>query len=146
MSFNLISTNKLEMNALFIRLPSRPKNTWLGAIGITVTGKQLVFNSTAGTINIDNKMELASSKVKKIRVANKRLYLTTKEDLSDSFNNQVEVDIDDLGLRFTVVFVRNQHLENQHLDMLWNSGGMDTENVHGLLGEQYYRTLWFLSK
>ena len=132
-SFNLISTNELEMNAQFIYLPSRPRNTWLGAIGITVTGKQLVFNSTAGTIGIDNKMKLASASVKKIRVANNRFYLTmSKEEMG---TDRVEVEIQELDVHFSVVFV------GEHLDMIWNSGEMDKENIHGLLGKHRHNII-----
>ena len=133
MSFNLISTNELEMNALFIRLSDHPNNTWLGALGITVGGRKLIFNSTANKVSIGNKMTFDPSNVQKITVDDRQLFLEmTEEEMKG--NNKVEVDIRQLNLKFTVVFVKRKHVESQHLDMLWNSGVIDKENIHGLLG------------
>ena len=133
MSFNLISTDELEMNARFIRLPDHPNNTWLGALGITVAGRKLIFNSTSGKVSIEHKMTFDPSAVQKITVNDRQLFLEMTKEVTRG-NNKVEVDIRQLNLKFTVVFVTRKHMESQHLDMLWNSGGIDTETIHGLLG------------
>ena len=133
MSFNLISTDELEMNARFIQLPDHPNNTWLGALSITVAGRKLIFNSTTCTVSIDDKVTFDPSAVQKITVNKHQLVLEmTKEETKG--NNKVEVDIRQFNLQFTVVFVM-RHLESQHLDMLWNSGGIDAEDARGLLSK-----------
>ena len=133
MSFNLISTDKLEMNARFIRLPHNPNNTWLGALGITVAGRKLIFNSTAGTVSIDNKMTFNPTAVQKITVKDHQLFLEMAKGKMKG-NNKVEVDIRRLNLKFTVVFANRKSNASQHLDMLWSSGAIDTQRIHGLLG------------
>ena len=126
--FNLISTGALDINALFITLDKNPNKTWLGAIGVSVAnGRKIVFNSSSKSVIIDHTMKLPANKIQKVRLSAQRFYLTMTTDTS---NKHVLVEIQELGLRFSVVYIGRQHL-----DLLWLSGKVSSKSIHGLLGQ-----------
>ena len=128
-NFNLISTDELEINAQFIALPNRPGKTWLGIIGVSFAKRELVFNSSSRNLQIDNKIALEVTKVEKVRITAKKFFLTMTDN---PLNKEIEVDIEEPGVnvKFTIVFIKREHL-----DLLWLSGTVDMESIHGLLGQ-----------
>ena len=128
-NFNLISTEELEINAQFITLSNRPGKTWLGTIGVAFAKRELVFNSSSRNLQIDNKIALEVTRVEKVRITARKFYLTMTDNL---LNKEIEVDIEEPGVnvKFSVVFVKREHL-----DLLWLSGTVDMESIHGLLGQ-----------
>ena len=128
-NFNLISTEELEINAQFIALPNRHGKTWLGIIGVVFDDRKLIFNSTARNLQINDKIALEVSSVKKVLISAGRIHLTMAEN---SLNKEIEVDIEEPGVnvKFTIVFIKREHL-----DLLWMSGTVHLESIHGLLGQ-----------
>ena len=69
MIFNLITSSKLVMNALFIGDKQREEVTWIGEIGILIpkgssqNASSLVFNAETKKINIGRKTELFAGSV-----------------------------------------------------------------------------------
>ena len=129
-SFNLISTDDLEMNALFIKLPNTRHGGFhirMGAIGIIVAGMELIFNGTSETVSIASNLTLGPDRVRKVTVdENQQIHLSLTKKWP---NNKITVHIEQFSITLTIVFVRH------HLDMFWSSHGIHTRHVHGILGK-----------
>ena len=134
-TFNLVSNDQLEMNALFIPDATAWDNTWLGSIGITVlhNGKKvttLEFTAADQLVSIGEKVQFKANTVKKLSLHNGKL--TTLEVLSNHtpIYPTVLVEFIDSELNFTVHFTKNSHL-----DLHWHSSGVPYEDSRGIIGE-----------
>ena len=130
-NFNLISTDNLEMNVLFIELPNRKhpgSNNRMGAIGISVAGNEFVFNGTSETVSIASNLTLGPDRVRAITVdKNHQIHLSLTKKWP---NNKVVVHVEQFSITLTIVFI------HQHLDMFWSSHKIDRRNIHGILGKE----------
>ena len=128
-SFNLISTDDLEMNALFVSLPNRHHggfNIRMGAIGIIVAGTGFIFNGTSRMVSIASNLTLGPDRVRKITVdKNHQIQVSLTKNWP---NNNITVHVEQFSITLTIVFV------HQHLDLFWSSHGIHTHHVHGILG------------
>ena len=133
MIFNLITSNKLVMNALFIGDKRREEVTWIGEIGIIIPNgisqnvSSLVFNAKTKKINIERKTELFAGSISKITIDGGKIsvatgYIVLKEP-------KVEVVLRDIDVTLSVKFF------DGHLDLFWHSTGVGNEDSHGLIGE-----------
>ncbi len=83
MIFNLITSNKLVMNALFIGDKRREEVTWIGEIGIVIPKgisqnvSSLVFNAKTKKINIERKTELFAGSISKITIDGGKISVAT---------------------------------------------------------------------
>ena len=136
-AFNLISSDIMQMNALFIADSRREEITWIGELGITVkqgprkraNTTKVRFCATENTVCIGDKVKLNAHKVEKIIFANGKISIS--EGIRDEGNDRPEVVVEfpDLGLSFTVWFVRGKHL-----DMSWNRVEGKLKHPHGMIG------------
>ena len=135
-NFNLISNDFLQLNGLFISDPSRQGVTWIGAMGLTVKGskyKQLNdtkirFMAEEEIIYLGNEVKLYPQRVKTIKLSHGSLTCSEREDEYSGPLN-VFVDLEDVGLQFTVKFVKAKHI-----DVVWNKVMRQPRNSHGLIG------------
>ena len=51
---------------------------------------------------------------------------------------EVEVDLVDIGLHFTVRFVKKRHL-----DMMWRRVDLQSEDSHGIIGRPIHINIYF---
>ncbi|XP_064388350.1 uncharacterized protein LOC135336475 [Halichondria panicea] len=145
-AFNLISTDRVDINALFVADSVREEVTWMGALGIIVQGENyyganktsLRFDAKTKTVSVGNKLTLKAAGVDTLHFKNGKLMITEKgpEDKGNDLEHpSVCVNLEDVGLHFHVTFF------GEHLDIFWNSVTIDNEgnkHVHGLVG-QFFR-------
>ncbi len=142
-AFNLISTDRVDINALFVADSVREEVTWMGALGIIVQGENyyganktsLRFDAKTKTVSVGNKLTLKAAGVDTLHFKNGKLMITEKgpEDKGNDLEHpSVCVNLEDVGLHFHVTFF------GEHLDIFWNSVTIDNEgnkHVHGLVGK-----------
>ena len=134
-TFNLISNRRLQVNALFVPDRVREEVTWIGALGIVVKDtryKQMEdikirFMAEEERIYIGDRVKLNARGVRKISLAKGTLSL--KENEREGGPIEVDVSLGDVGLEFTVSFVKGNHL-----DMMWKKVANQSINTHGLIG------------
>ena len=137
LSYNLISNRMLHMNAIFIPDSRREEVTWIGSLGIMVADSSakrvnetsLLFEIKSQRVTINNKVKLIAKNIDKITISNGKLSISEAPRFQGFRYPKVLVNLDDAGLRFTVMF------KNEHLDMFWHSTGQQNEDSHGLIGE-----------
>ena len=136
-SFNLISSAKLYVNAMFVPDSRREEVTWLGSIGIVVINKAykktnhtfLRFEAKENKIYYGDKLVLEARNIKKLTFNNDRLIISEAPPVEGFKYPSVYVDLQDADLRFTIKFM------NEHLDLFWHSTGQQVRDSHGLIGE-----------
>lgn len=136
-SFNLISNQKMIMNAKFIPDARRPEVTWLGSIGIIVEHSnykgsnetKLRFESHEKSIYIGDKVVLEAKNIEKLTFSNGKLTISEAPPMQGFHYPSVYVDLEDVQLQFTVKFT------NQHLDIYWHNTGGRLTDSHGLIGK-----------
>ena len=133
--FNLITDEVMQVNALFIPDAVRSEVTWLGALGIVVKGMtngttKLQFVANENKINIGARAILDAKGIEKVVLSKGKLTLVENKKKR---GNLVEVDVvlEDVGLEFSVRFVKSTHL-----DMTWKKVQKQPHS-HGLIGEIY---------
>lgn len=136
-TFNLITDNLMQVNALFVPDAIRGEVTWIGALGIIVKGAKykmlndtkLRFMAKEKKIYLSDRATLDAKGIEKIILADGKLTLVENEKR----NRQVEVDVvlEDVGLEFSVRFVKGTHL-----DMTWKKVKKQPHS-HGLIGEAH---------
>ena len=132
-AFNLISNEKVQINAMFLPDSRRPEVTWMGSIGITAlnsgykksNGTSLRFVAKEKKIYIGDKVVLSARKIEKLTFTDGKL--TISEALPVK-HPEVLVDLHDVSLSFSIKF------KKEHLDIFWRSTGAQTVNSHGLIG------------
>ena len=136
--FNLISNNKVCMNAKFVPDARREEVTWIGSMGIVVRNSaykdsnatKLRFEVEGKRIFVDDKVVLKAKNVEKLVFSNGKLTISETEGNSQVFKYPaVFIDLQDVGLTLTIKFT------NQHLDLFWNNVGIQNVNSHGLIGK-----------
>ena len=136
-SYNLISNRMLHMNAIFIPDSRREEVTWIGTLGIVVTDSStkganetsLLFEIKTQRVTVNNKVKLIAKNIDRITLSNGKLSISEASQFEGFRYPEVFVDLEDIDLRFTVMF------KNEHLDMFWHSTGQQNEDSHGLIGE-----------
>ena len=142
-TFNLISNEKVSMNALFFPDSRREEVTWLGSMGIIVKNSgyresnitALRFVSKKNKIYIGNKVILEARNIEKLTFTGGKLTVSEAPPVEGFKYPSVYVDLHDVGLSFTIKFM------NEHLDLFWHSTGHRMDDSHGLIGEQVFATL-----
>ena len=137
-AFNLISNKKMHMNAKFVADSKRPEVTWIGSLGIVVKNAhylgsnvaKLRFDAKSKEIYIENKVTLNAKKVDSLTLCNGKLTVSEASPNKKTATCSVRVIFTDLGLNFTIKFVK------EHLDMFWHSVGGQDKDSHGLIGKQ----------
>ena len=136
-TFNLISNDLLQLNALFVPDAVRGEVTWIGELGIVVKGaKYKVLNDTKlqfvaeeKTIYLDNnRATLDAQRIGRVHLSKGKLTLV--EEKKERSTAVVDVVLEDVGLEFSVRFVKGTHL-----DMVWKKVMKDQPHSHGLIGQ-----------
>ena len=137
-TFNLISNNKLHMNARFVPDSRREEVTWLGSIGMVVQNSaymdrssnktKLRFEAIENMIYIGDKVALQARNIEKMVFKNGKLVISEAPPVEGFKYPSVFVDLQDVDLSFTIKFM------NEHLDLFWQTTGAKTSNSHGLIG------------
>jgi hypothetical protein len=136
-TFNLITGDLVQVNAFFVPDAVRSEVTWIGALGIIVNGAKyktmndtkLRFMAKEKKIYLGDRATLDARGIEKITLAGGKLTLVEKKEKSQLI--EVDVVLEDVGLAFSVRFVKGTHL-----DMTWNKVHKQP-NSHGLIGEGY---------
>ena len=135
--FNLISNNLLQMNAFFIEDALHDEITWIGSLGVVVqhahykksNTTKIRFEAKSQMIYINNGVSLHARKVEKLTLANGKLTISEAMRRRGDKKPEVEVNLVDAGLAFSVRFVKKRHL-----DMAWKKANLQPANSHGLIG------------
>ena len=136
--FNLISNSLLQMNAFFIEDARREEITWIGSLGVVVqhaaykksNTTKMRFDAKEQTIYINNGVSLLAKRVERLTLANGKLTITEGLRRRGDRKPEVEVDLVDVGLHFTIRFVKKRHL-----DMVWNRVNLQPSDSHGIIGK-----------
>ena len=137
-TFNLISNELMQMNALFVADSKRKEVTWIGGLGIVVKNtpyKQssvttLSFNAAEKSIHVGNDITLKGNHVKKLTFNKGKLTISESERRFNSTSFPIQINLHDIGLDFSVRFVKNNHI-----DMKWDNVVHQSQDSHGLIGE-----------
>ena len=134
-TFNLVSNEHLEMNALFVPDATAWDNTWLGSIGVTVLhdGKKMTtlqFTAANKCIKVGERVQLDAKTIKKLSFHNGKLTVLEVPSNHTPRYPRVLVEFVDSELDFTVKFTKNNHL-----DLHWHSTGVPYEDSRGIIGE-----------
>ena len=124
------------MNAHFVADQKRKEVTWIGTMGIVVEGTKykqmnqtkIRFVAKEGAVFIGENVRLEAKGVGKILLAGGHLSISERE--SNKGPVEVFVSLQEVGLDFTVRFVKGNHL-----DMMWNKVIKQPQNSHGLIGQ-----------
>ena len=136
--FNLISNSLLQMNAFFIEDARREEITWIGSLGVVVQHSsykksnttKMRFDAQEQMIYISNGVSLHAKRVERLMLANGKLTVTEAVRKNAEKNAEVEVDLVDVGLAFSVRFVKKRHL-----DMSWRKVSQQPTDSHGIIGK-----------
>ena len=135
--FNLISNNLLQMNAFFIEDALREEITWIGSLGVVVqhahykksNTTKIRFEAKDQMIYINNGVSLHAKRIKKLTLSNGKLTVSEALRKKGDKKPEVEVDLVDAGLTFSVRFAKKRHL-----DMAWKKVELQPADSHGLIG------------
>lgn len=141
--FNLISNNLLQINAFFIEDAIRDEITWIGSLGVVVQNAhykksnftKIRFEAKNQMIYINSGVSMQAMRVEKLTLSNGRLIVSEAVRKGVEQKPEVEVDLVDVGLTFSVTFVKKRHL-----DMAWKKVVNQPNNSHGIIGK---RTICF---
>ena len=135
--FSLISNKIIHMNAKFIKDSRRSEVTWIGSLGVVVRSKaanttsKIRFEASTKMIHVGDKISLNAPSVKRLTFKNGKLSIAESDPNAKKHRAypQVEVDLQDVGISFTVRFTKD------HLDMVWNKVRKQPKDSHGIIGE-----------
>lgn len=140
--FSLLSNKIIHMNAKFVPDSQRSEVTWIGSLGMIVRSKQanttskLRFEADSKTIHINDKASLNAQSVKKLTITRGKLTVAeSNPSTAKSSYPKVEVNLQDVGIGFTIRFVRD------HIDMVWNKVRKQPKDSHGIIGEHGHRNI-----
>ena len=131
--FNLIQGTHLTVNAMFVHDRVRKEVTWIGSLAVIVSDTQynkvtLRFEADERVVYINENTHFYVRNISEISFSKKGMTVisTAKRNLS-----QINVDIQQIGLKFTVDFV------GQHLDTIYHKipNNQHNNSYHGLLGQ-----------
>ena len=134
--FNLISNDKIHMNALFVPDARREEVTWIGSLGVVLQNThfqgsnttRLRFDSIVNQIHINDKVLLEAKNIDEITIRNGKMHISEGPIIEVFHYPSVHVNLEDVGMRLTVNFT------GEHLDMIWNKLE-GNEHSHGIIGE-----------
>ena len=135
-AFNLISNQRLYMNAMFVPDAKREEVTWLGNMGIVINHHsykktnitRLRFEAVKNLIHIDDQMHLEARNIEKLTFENGKLVISEAPPVEGYKQPMVRIDLVDVELSFSIKFM------TEHLDLYWHSTGQKLINSHGLIG------------
>ena len=135
-AFNLISNQKVYVNAMFVPDAYRDEVTWLGTMGIVINNNgykksnmtKLRFEAIKNLIHIDNQMILEARNIERITLKNGKLMISEAPPTEGYKQPFVRVNLKDVELSFSIKFM------TEHLDLYWHSTGQKTADSHGLIG------------
>ena len=135
--FNLISNSLVHVNARFVPDPRRQEVTWIGSVGISILGSvyrrdnttKLQFDAAEQRISVGRDVVLKARNVEKLIFSSGKLSVSDVFRPKSSKDISVAVELEDMGLSFTVFFKKN------HLDIGWNRVSFQGRDSHGILGE-----------
>jgi hypothetical protein len=133
-TFNLVSSNHLQMNALFVPDETDYENTWLGSIGITVRhdGKKMTtlqFTGANQLAKIGERVQLDARTIKKLIFRSGELSLLEFPLEHSPRHPRIHVTFEDSGIDFIVSFTKNNHL-----DLYWHNIGVPSKHSSGVVG------------
>lgn len=139
--FNLISNHLIQMNALFVADEEREEVTWIGALGMLVKNAPykdskettIRFDATKKSIQIGNDVTLSAKNIGRLTFKDGKLSISEARRGFNCSCLAIQVDLQDIGLNFSVHFVKNNHI-----DMNWDNVDYLSEDSHGLIG-QFFR-------
>ena len=136
-AFNLISNEHLHMNALFVPDSQREEVTWMGSLGIVAhyatnsyqgnNKTSLKFDAKGEKVHIGDKITLDAHGIHSLVFRNGKMFITEASEQKEAYPS-VTVNMDDVGLHFTIRFVR------EHLDIYWNDVAAQSLESSGLIG------------
>ena len=133
-TFNLVSNDQLQMNALFVPDDTDYDNTWLGSIGVSVLhdGKKtttLQFTAADQLVKIGGRVALDAKTIKKLTFNDGKLTMLRVPSNSTRAHPRIRVEFIDSGLEFTIKFAKNHHL-----DLHWYNTREPSKKSGGVLG------------
>ena len=135
--FNLISNKQMQMNALFVADSKRKEVTWIGNLGMVIKNARyknsnkitITFDAQKKMIEVGSDLTLRAARIKKLTIEKGKLTISESRRKFNCSCFPIQVELMDIGLNFSVHFVRNNHL-----DMKWDSVRSQPENSHGIIG------------
>ncbi len=136
-AFNLISNEKVYMNAMFVPDSRREEVTWLGSMGIVIQNSGykksnstiMRFAAIENKIYINNKVVLHARNIEKLTFSDGKLTISEAPPVEGHKYPKVQVDLQDIELSFSIQFL------SEHLDLFWHGTGPHTDDSHGLIGK-----------
>lgn len=136
--FNLISNKLLHMNALFVADDEREEVTWIGALGMVIKKAHykdskvtaLKFDAVKKAIHIGSDTTLEAQSIDTITIEHGKLSISTVDRGFNCTCFPVQVELKDIGLNFSVHFVKDNHI-----DMKWDGVEYLSPDSHGIIGE-----------
>lgn len=109
--------------------------TWIGSLGVVIkmgenNMTKIRFEASTKTIHIDNRVAASAKNVGMLVIKGGRLRVSEVERRRKGAIPEVDVEILDAGISFSVRFMRN------HIDMLWHEVGKELAmaSSHGIIG------------
>jgi len=132
LSFNLITSTRLIMNAMFIPDSHRKEVTWLGSIGVVVANSQYQGSNLTKLkeVHIAEKVTLKAKNIEKLTFHEGKQTISEAPPKEGFQYPAVKVNLNDVGLTFTIKYT------GSHLGMFWHSVGEQREDSHGLVGKK----------
>lgn len=135
-AYNLLSTNRMQINGRFVPDATRKEATWIGSLAIVFLARDsrktfLQFKTIGSTISINERANLSAKNIDSIAVKGGTFKLFEATPTDEFRYPQVRVELADVGVSFSVVFKR------EHLDLLWHHTkhrDQPTQHTHGLIG------------
>ena len=130
------------MNALFVADSVREEVTWIGQLGMVVKNSQykdsemttIRFDANKKAILIGDDVVLIAKNIERLTFKRGRLAISEANRGFNCTCYGVQVELLDVGLNFSVHFVKNNHL-----DMVWDKVEYLDQDSHGLIGQYTYR-------
>ena len=134
-TFNLVSNDQLQMNALFVPDDTDYDNTWLGSIGITVRhdGRKMAtlqFTAADQLVRIGERVQLDARTVKKLIFRSGELSVLEFPLEHSPRYPHILVTFADSGIDFIV-----RYTNNDHLDLYWHNAGLPFKHSSGVVGK-----------
>ena len=146
-AFNLISNEHLHMNALFVPDSQREEVTWMGSLGIIAhyatnsyqgsNKTSLRFEAKDNRVHIGDKVTLDARGIHSLVFRNNKMFITEAEGEKREAYPSVTVNMEDVGLYFTIRFV------GEHLDIYWDDVAAQSPESSGLIGT-FLKEFWYL--
>ena len=129
---------QVQMNALFVADSVREEVTWIGALGMVIKDSQykdsdvttIRFDASKKTILIGDDVALMAQNIDRLTFGDGKLSISEANRGYNCTCYGIQVELKDVGLNFSVHFIKNNHL-----DMAWNNVEYFGGDSHGLIGK-----------